>query len=122
MTMSDDNRYPKSVFGVGGEPDPRFTLANERTFLSWIRTALAIIAAGVAIEELQVGNNPILRTLAALLMILGGAVMAVYAFYRWKKSERAMREQKPLPAFKAGAVVSGLTAVAAIAVVLLLLI
>ncbi len=120
--MSDDNRYPKSVFGVGGEPDPRFTLANERTFLSWIRTALAIIAAGVAIEELQVGDNPMLRTLAALLMILGGAVMAVYSFYRWKKSERAMREQKPLPAFKAGAVVSGLTALAAIAVVLLLLI
>ena len=31
----------------GEEPDYRFTLANERTFLAWLRTALALIAGGV---------------------------------------------------------------------------
>ena len=35
--------------GVGHEPDYRFTLANERTFLAYIRTALAFFAAGTAI-------------------------------------------------------------------------
>lgn len=36
----------------GTEPDYRFTLANERTFLAWIRTALALIAGGVAVAQL----------------------------------------------------------------------
>ena len=39
--MPSPTRFPKAVYGVGAEPDPRFTLANERTFLAWIRTALA---------------------------------------------------------------------------------
>jgi hypothetical protein len=33
------------------EPDYRFTFANERTFLAWIRTALALIAGGVAVAS-----------------------------------------------------------------------
>src|SRR3984893_15268857 len=32
-----------------GEPDYRFTLANERTFLAWQRTALGLLAAAVAV-------------------------------------------------------------------------
>ena len=30
----------------GEEPDYRFTLANERTFLAWVRTALGLLAGG----------------------------------------------------------------------------
>ena len=44
-----DRRWPRQVYAVGTEPDPRFTFANERTFLAWIRTALGFLAAGVAI-------------------------------------------------------------------------
>ena len=43
--MSVDRRFPRSVYGEGEEPDPRFSLANERTFLAWLRTALAMYAA-----------------------------------------------------------------------------
>lgn len=43
-------RFPQSVYGQGEEPDARFSLANERTFLAWIRTSLALIAGGVALE------------------------------------------------------------------------
>lgn len=28
-------------------PDPRFSLANERTVLAWLRTSLAFVAAGL---------------------------------------------------------------------------
>jgi putative membrane protein len=35
----------------GTEPDYRFTLANERTFLAWIRTALALLAGGVLLHQ-----------------------------------------------------------------------
>jgi len=34
------------------EPDYRFTLANERTFLAWQRTALGLLAAAVAVVHL----------------------------------------------------------------------
>ena len=36
---------------IGSDPDPRFTFANERTFLAWNRTALAFVAAGLAAAE-----------------------------------------------------------------------
>ena len=44
-----DRRWPRRVYAAGSEPDPRFTFANERTFLAWIRTGLGFLAAGVAI-------------------------------------------------------------------------
>jgi putative membrane protein len=117
----DSDRFPNSVYGVGGEPDSRFTLANERTFLTWIQTSLAIIASGVAIEELQVGDNPALRTIGSILMILGGALLAIYSFARWRKSERAMRLKLPMPSLGIGFVLSIVTAAAALFVVLLIL-
>ena len=43
-------RFEQRVLGPGREPDPRFSLANERTFLAWIRTALTLLGGGVAIE------------------------------------------------------------------------
>jgi len=43
-------RRREPPFGqVGEEPDPRFTLADERAFLAWMRTSLALLAAGRAI-------------------------------------------------------------------------
>jgi putative membrane protein len=118
----DSNRLPKSVYSVGKEPDSRFTLANERTFLTWIQTSLAIIASGVAIEELQVGNNPVLRILGAILMILGGIFLAMYSFARWKNSERAMRLNLPMPSLGIGFVLSTITAAAGLFVILLILV
>jgi putative membrane protein len=44
-----DQRKPESVYGQGDEPDPRFSQASERTALAWMRTALALVAAGIAI-------------------------------------------------------------------------
>jgi putative membrane protein len=46
---------PSDIRAVGEEPDYRFTLANERTFLAWIRTSLALLAGGVAVVQLVPG-------------------------------------------------------------------
>ena len=52
----DLQRFPRQVYGHGEDPDPRFSLANERTFLAWIRTTLALLAAGVALEAVEEGG------------------------------------------------------------------
>ncbi|MEN2738325.1 DUF202 domain-containing protein [Microbacterium sp. X-17] len=90
-------RFPRSVFGTGAEPDVRFTLANERTFLAWSRTALALIAGGVALEVLVIGMQPGFRLAASLLLIAAGACLPVVAWFDWMHTERALRLGRPLP-------------------------
>ncbi|HYH23960.1 MAG TPA: DUF202 domain-containing protein [Blastococcus sp.] len=90
-------RFPRSVYGVGDEPDPRFSLANERTFLAWIRTSLALSAAGVALEALDLPIAPGLRLACALLLVGLGILGPVQAWTGWAATERAMRRGRPLP-------------------------
>lgn len=99
------HRFPRSVYTKGDEPDPRFSLANERTFLAWIRTALAILAAGVALEALEIPEHPVPRAVAALIFIALGLFATVRAWLGWAGSERALREGKALPGLSAGAVI-----------------
>jgi putative membrane protein len=77
--------------------DYRFTLANERTFLSWIRTALALLAGGIAAAKALNFNHETWRWLIATPPILAGALLAAEAPSRWRRYEQAMREGHPLP-------------------------
>ncbi|MGN8246032.1 YidH family protein [Cellulomonas soli] len=92
------NRFPRWVYGTGTDPDPRFSLANERTFLAWVRTGLALLASGVALEALSVPLEPRLRTVAAVVLVGLGILGPVLAWIGWARAERAMREDRPLPA------------------------
>jgi putative membrane protein len=80
------------------EPDVRFTYANERTFLAWNRTALALIATGVAatqlLPKLAITGG---RRLLGLPLIALGAVVAAESFRQWRANQRAMRRGDPLP-------------------------
>lgn len=89
-------RFPTKLYTRGSEPDPRFTLANERTFLAWIRTALALIAGGVALEALGLGLEPRLRTAASIVLVLAGLLTPVQAWWGWYATERALRHGRPL--------------------------
>lgn len=92
-------RRPERVYGVGSEPDPRFTLANERTALAWMRTALALVAGGVALISLTVlPDLPRWFTLMGAGACLGGAALSVRAVLGWARAERALRLGEPLPA------------------------
>ena len=109
-----------SLYDEGTDPDYRFTLANERTFLAWIRTALGLLAGGVAVRQLvepfDLSGG---RTILALLAIGASAILAGGGYLRWRGVQRAMRRGEPLPpAHLVPAVAGGLIVVAAVAFVL----
>lgn len=81
---------------IGEAPDYRFTLANERTFLAWVRTALAMMAAGVAVVQFIPGLDLVRHALGLLLILLGG-VLAGVSYAHWEANERAMRLGERLP-------------------------
>jgi putative membrane protein len=83
---------------VGTDPDYRFTLANERTFLAWLRTALALLAGAVALASLvhDFGPREVRIAITALLLVLA-LVLTIGAYGRWERAERALRENRSLP-------------------------
>jgi inner membrane protein YidH len=83
----------------GTEPDPRFTFANERTFLAWSRTALALVVAGLAIVQLlpPFPGVPVGRHMLGLPLIALGAVLAVVAYTEWVRNQHALRRGEPMP-------------------------
>jgi putative membrane protein len=102
------------------EPDVRFTYANERTFLAWNRTALALIATGVAatqlLPKLQVEWG---RRLLGLPLIALGAIVAAESLRQWHANQRAMRRGDPLPRSWMPLVLTiGIVVIGAIAVVI----
>lgn len=96
--MPERSSLARWILPEGQEPDPRFTLANERTFLAWIRTSLAFLAGGIALEAFtaQAFDSP-LRTILAVLVIGIGLLIAAGAGFRWIRVERSMRAGRPLP-------------------------
>ncbi|WP_312240235.1 YidH family protein [Pantoea sp.] len=82
----------------GKSPDYRFTLANERTFLAWIRTALAFMAAAIGIDQLAAELAPdLFRESLVVTLGLTAACLSYYAYRRWVNNERAMRHDADLP-------------------------
>ncbi len=107
----------------GSEPDYRFSLANERTFLAWIRTALALLAGGIILDQFSTKLQP--HFVVVLLAIgLGSlaALLCLLAYVRWRANEIAMRHALPLPGTLAMPLLSAATlCVAAVIAVLLAL-
>jgi putative membrane protein len=102
------------------EIDARFSYANERTFLAWNRTALALIATGVAATQLLPKFDVTFgRRLLGLPLIALGALIALTSYSHWQANERAMRRGEPLVPSRMPLVLSiGIGIVAVVAVVL----
>ena len=95
--MAEDGQKPPDDDGT--EPDPRYTFANERTFLAWSRTALALVVAGLGVVQLlpPFPGVPWGRHVLGVPLIVFGAVVALTAYREWTTSQRAMRHEQPLP-------------------------
>lgn len=104
----------------GAEPDARFTYANERTFLAWNRTALALIATGVAATQLLPRFDFELgRRILGLPLIGLGAFVAVASYRDWRTRQRAMRRGEALPHSPVPTVLAvGISIMAVVALVL----
>lgn len=119
MSPASDNKPPGEQ--TESEPDYRFTLANERTFLAWIRTALGLIAGGVAVHQLASSFAPGARTTLAVLCLVLAAVLAAASYPRWRGIQSAMRRGDGLPSTVLIAVLAvGMLAITVFSVVLVL--
>jgi putative membrane protein len=92
-------RFPKQVFEDGEEPDPRLSQSNERTFLAWIRTALARLAGAVAVHTPAVDLEVWVKTIASLCLLAAAGLAIAQSWTRWRATERAIRAGEPLPGF-----------------------
>jgi putative membrane protein len=93
----------KKLISVGKDPDPRFTLANERTFLAWIRTSMALILGAIVVATLLPEVDALKDLVAPMLIALSllGSALAFWAWIRWRKIELSLRLGKSLPMSKA---------------------
>jgi putative membrane protein len=119
MTLRD-RIIPPDPRAVGDEPDYRFTLANERTFLAWIRTSLALAAGGLASVGL-LDEIPGVDVLGLGLLVLA-FVVAATAYRRWALAERSMRLHAPLPSSRLPMMMALGTAIVALVAAVILVV
>jgi putative membrane protein len=116
---------PEEVDGEavdGAEVDARFSLANERTFLAWTRTALALVAAGVALSQVTELSSTAARFATGLPLVVVGAVSAWWSYRHYRSVEQALRDGAALPRTRLPAVLAltvGLGAAAAVVLIVI---
>lgn len=111
---------PGRIGEEGETPDYRFSLANERTFLAWIRTSLALVGGGFAVDQFLPDLRWGVRVGLALALLAAGVLCALRAVNHWVRCERAMRRGEDLPVSRFPTLLS--VAVAAVAVVMVVVV
>jgi uncharacterized membrane protein YidH (DUF202 family) len=104
-----DNKEPVGI------RNRRVHMANERTFLAWIRTSIGIMAFGFVVEKFALfmkqmaiilGKTTMENTLppshgysaiAGIFLVGFGTLMGLLAFIRYKKVERQIDEDTYKP-------------------------
>jgi putative membrane protein len=113
---------PVRVQQGGTTPDYRFSLANERTFLAWIRTALALIGGGFAVDQFLTDRLAHwVRVVLSLALLAGGVACTLRAVNHWVRCERAIRHGANLPVSRFPTVLALLIAVLGVAMVAVVL-
>jgi putative membrane protein len=115
------SRFPRGVYDVGREPDPLYSLANERTYLSWLRFAVTLLAGAVAIDRLLLEHPWIGSEIPALGLVAIAFGTCGLGVRRWLVTERALRRREPLPGFGAPLLVFLAILLAGVGVIVLVL-
>lgn len=114
------SRSPRGVYDEGREPDPLYSLANERTYLSWLRLAVTLLAGAVAIDRLFLEHPWLGSEVLALGLVAIAFGTCGLGVRRWWATERALRRRQPLPGF--GAPLLGIMAILLVGVGVIVLI
>ena len=104
-----------------GDVDPRYSLANDRTFLAWIRTSLGLLAASAGLVAIDLPWPTVAERGLAVLLAAAAAASALIAWDRWQKVEAAILDGRPVPPPRAHAVLAVVVGVASMTVILLVL-
>ncbi|MFI9627910.1 YidH family protein [Streptomyces sp. NPDC052042] len=112
---------PQHVREEGETPDYRFSLANERTFLAWLRTALALIGGGFAVDQFLPSLAWGARAGLALALLASGVLCTLRAINHWVRCEQAMRRGEDLPVSRFPTLLGLTVTVVAVAMVLVVL-
>ena len=121
---SSDEIQKGSVAAVSEQrrPDTQSELANERTYLAWLRTGLALMAVGVAAERVLPAEGIIwARQLIGVSLIVAGVLTAGLARWRWERVDRAVRAGDPIPRPDLGYLVTAAIVLNGLATIVLLL-
>ncbi len=92
-------RFPTGVFDHGTEPDPLYSLANERTYLAWLRLALTLTASAIAVDRLFVDHPRAGDQAVSLALVSVAFAACAVGVHRWWSTELALRKRRPLPGF-----------------------
>ncbi|MEU5211390.1 DUF202 domain-containing protein [Streptomyces sp. NPDC020742] len=112
---------PGRIREEGDTPDYRFSLANERTFLAWLRTGLALVGGGFAVDQFLPRLHQGVRLGFTVVLLAGGALCALRAVNHWVRCERAMRRGEDLPVTRFPTVLALAVGLLAVAVAVLVL-
>jgi putative membrane protein len=104
------------------EPDVRFALANERTYLAWLRTSLGLIASGIAVERLLPAFGfPGARQITGIALVAVGVFSAATSHLRWRRIDAALRSGSPVPPPTFAGVIAAVIAIAGAVIIVLLI-
>ncbi len=96
--LSPWKRSEERLRATGDDPDYRFSLANERTFLAYLRTSIAFFAAGLAVVELvDLFERELYDRLLGVSLLLVGLVISASSYGQWRRREEAIRRSTALP-------------------------
>lgn len=89
------------------EPDPRFLLANERTYLAWVRTSLALLAAAAAVTAVDLPMSLTVQRLMATVLAVIGMASALEGWRSWRRRDAALYANEPIAPARATTLITG---------------
>ena len=99
MVRRVPRRHPRGVFDHGSDPDTRFSLANERTYLAWTRTSLALVAGAIAVHSPLLALSKTAALGLSILLLVLAVVCVQQGWHRWHRVELALRTGQAMPGF-----------------------
>ncbi len=73
--------------------------ANERTYLAWVRTAIAIMAFGIVIGRIDADRSSAVDAVLSLTLVVLGSLLLLFAGIRFLSLNRRILASRPEPAF-----------------------